>query len=122
MGRLTTTLLFLLTFSLSALAGEWPPLPEEGFISGRAATSQDVMSKRAAFSAQNEGEVIGKPLDIVIPQYAYHLTESGRIPVIIIQAEEAQGIKMLAARLPGGENIIDHIDNFELLGTATPSR
>jgi hypothetical protein len=70
--------------------GVWPELPTSGYISGRAATKEDVASGSAAFHlASNDGTPEGRPLAIVIPQYAlHHDAETGAdTPVVIIQAE-----------------------------------
>src|SRR5262249_46239678 len=75
-----------------AQADVWPPLPKQEFVAGRAATRADIVAGRAAFVAESGGVAVGKPLKITVPQYAYHKEEGGkRTPVIIIQAEEAQG-------------------------------
>jgi hypothetical protein len=68
----------------------WLELPTSGYINGRAATKEDVTGGRAAFHlASNDGTPEGRPLAIVIPQYALnHDAEAGvDTPVIIIQAE-----------------------------------
>ena len=61
----------------------WPPLPTTGFISGRAATDKDVADGNAVFVLKAYGVYFGKPLDVVIPQYAY-LTKRGAKPVPVI--------------------------------------
>lgn len=56
-------------FSQQAL---WPALPKTGFISGKSAMQADVDVGNAVFAAQVGSEIIGKPLNLTIPQYAYH--------------------------------------------------
>jgi hypothetical protein len=95
----------------------WPPLPQTGYISGRAATKADVAAGNAAFVLEVDGIVIGKPMAITVPQYAYNVEGKNKIPVIVIQAEEAQGFKMIGARCPDGGEVVGFIADFELLGT-----
>ncbi len=94
----------------------WPPLPKTGFIAGRAATEADVQAGNAAFAAG------GQPVRIPVPQYAFHVDDKGsRTPGIIIQAEEAGGVRMLGMRELKGEVIVGLYQEFELLGTAPPA-
>src|SRR5687768_12760627 len=47
----------------SVIAGlTWPPLPTDGFVSGRPATKEDVAAGRAAVSAYSEGHVAATPI------------------------------------------------------------
>ena len=94
----------------------WPALPKTGFISGKAATQADVDAGNAVFAAQVGSEIIGKPINITIPQYAYHLEKGKRIRVIIIQAEEAQGQKIIGAKIIAGGELVGLLNEFELLG------
>ena len=83
----------------------WPPLTDYPSVSGRAATTNDVAANRAVFVLESAGQVIGHPLDIKIPQYAFHIDEQThkRTPCIIIQAEEARGQQIIGGRmLPDG--------------------
>ena len=101
----------------------WPPLPKDGFVSGRAATNEDVKAGRAAFSMQSEGRVIGQPLPIAVPQYAFHVSESGvRTPGVIIQAEVGLGIPMLGIRSLRDGTVLGALQReFVLLGTSVPA-
>ncbi len=101
---------------------QWPPLPVSGFVSGRAATSEDTAAGHAAFSAQAGGVVIGKPMAITVPQYAYHVDETGqRTPGIVIQAEEVQGIRMVGFQPLGREELLAVLESeITLLGTTAP--
>jgi hypothetical protein len=97
----------------------WPPLSGQKCISGRAATAADVDAGNAVFVLQAEGQPIGKPLGIKIPQYAFHLEEGTgrRTPCVIIQAEEARGQRMIGCRmLYKGELLAATLAEFELLG------
>ena len=69
---------------------------------------------------QTGGLSVGKPLKIAIPQYAYYREGGKRTPAIVVQAEEAQGIKMVGARLADGKGVVDLLENFQLLGKVPP--
>jgi hypothetical protein len=98
----------------------WPPLPSKGFVTGRPAQMSDVKNGDAVFVAAVKDVVIGKPLPISIPQYA--LLHDNHERVILVQAEEANGIKMFGVRgLDGKEAVVTEID-LELLGTEMPTK
>src|SRR5688572_33057399 len=64
----------------------WPELPVSGFIRDRAATKEDVTTGVAAFHlASKNGVPEGHPLEIDVPQYAFHHdAEAGTdTPVVI---------------------------------------
>lgn len=74
----------------------WPDLTSDCFVRARPATQADVHKGCAAFVIGKDGLSGGVPLDIQIPQYAWHVEESGkRSPVVLIQAEESSGIKVV---------------------------
>lgn len=79
----------------NAAVMHWPDLPKECFVSARPATVADLKKGCAAFMMGDTGISAGTPLNIEIPQYAWHVDrKSGeRTPVILIQAEEGSGIK-----------------------------
>jgi hypothetical protein len=81
-------LLFVLFLGTEALTQDWPPLPKQGFINGRAATPADVAAGNAVFSAAVAGGAVGKstPLRIKIPQYAYYKLESDSFSAIPLRA------------------------------------
>ena len=81
---------------------------------GRAATEKDIASGDAVFSAG------GRPLAILIPQYAYYVADGGKQPVIIVQGEIAGGKKIIGARAVAGGDIVGTDADFELLGKAPP--
>ncbi len=102
----------------------WPALSEFAFVSGKAATTEDISAGRAAFVLQDAGGPIGEPLDISVPQYAiYRNEESGtQTPCVIIQAEQARGQRLIgASMLPARSFTVGLLSNFELLGTTPPS-
>ena len=102
----------------------WPPLEGITFTKNKPATEDDVNAGSAVFVLKVDGNNIGVPLNIEIPQYAYHNDqESGqKIPVIIIQAEEAQGQKYIGAiSVEKDQYIAGFANEFELLGINIPS-
>lgn len=96
---------------------KWPELPSVGFISGRAATQKDLEAGNAVFVSQVGEVVIGTPLKIEIPQYAYHLENGKKTPVIIVQAEVAKNNTIIGARNLNGGELVGLLNEFELLGT-----
>jgi hypothetical protein len=100
----------------------WPPLPTSGFISGRPATDKDIMEGNAVFALRAYGVPFGKPLDVVIPQYAY-LTKRGQrpIPVIVVQAELGKGLKIFGVRDLSGKTATARDSELQLLGTHPPN-
>jgi hypothetical protein len=116
---------FLLTLSMAAQAGSdaWPDLPQTCFVSGRPATVADVKAGCAVFVATSNGKPVGKPLDIEIPQYAMHTDKKTgkKTRVIVIQAEEAQGMKLVGYRIAGSRRkVVDVLDSLQLLGADKP--
>src|SRR5215470_11150058 len=104
-------LLFVLFLGTEGATQDWPPLPKQGFISGRVANAADVAAGNAVFSASVGGGAVGKstPIRIKIPQYSYYKEGGTKIPVIVLQAErvDIQGAKpvqmdsVAAVRLDG---------------------
>ena len=105
---------------LTALAETWPPLPTEDFTKGRAATRGDVDEGRAVFVGEVNGMMIGVPIDITIPQYAYLNRDGKKLVVIVIQAEQVQNDKIIGAKLLNGQDIAGFMQDFELLGNHQP--
>ena len=99
----------------------WLPLPTTGFVSGRAATDKDVADGNAVFALRAYGVAFGKPLDVVIPQYAY-LIRNGqqKLPVIVVQAEDGKGIKIFGVRDFDGKTATAKQSELQLLGTHPP--
>src|SRR5258706_2065655 len=115
------TLLFI-GVNMSHAQQEWPSLPHEGFISGRPATVQDVNEGNAIFVAKIADVAVGKPIQIRIPQYAYWTSETGkRVPVIVVQAEEANGFKLFGIRDASGKEYGCTGLELTLLGTMPPN-
>ncbi|WP_147263241.1 hypothetical protein [Roseimicrobium gellanilyticum] len=98
----------------------WPPLSEFAFVSGRAATAEDVSAGRAVFVLQDTGQPIGEPINIIVPQYALHRDEvSGtQTHCVIIQAEQARGQRLVGACVLSDHSVMAGLfSEFELLGT-----
>jgi hypothetical protein len=111
-------------------APPWPALPKHGFIAGRAATQQDVTDGNALFVAEVGGRLVGRPLPITVPQYAFHIdqTTGARTRVIVLQAERAGSLEMIGYHAPDTNTYgVGTAPEFELLGTtpvagSTPGR
>ena len=101
---------------------QWPALAGIPFIEGRAATEEDVDNRSAVFVLKADDLYIGTPIDIELPQYALYHNEKGEAEqVIVIQAEEAQGKKVLGAvQVKTGQYLVGLFHDFELLGTDGP--
>jgi hypothetical protein len=63
---------------------------------------------------------IGKPLPILIPQYALLIKTGER--VILVQAEETNGIRLLGVRKLNGKEAVVGEKDLELLGTQPPAK
>ena len=106
--------------SLAASAQDsWPPLPKAGFVAGRPATQADVNSGSAGFAIDGNG-VAGSPLHVTIPQYAYFNDNGTKVPVVLIQAEAAQGKQLAAGKKANGGIVVGFLSDFTLLGTQPP--
>jgi hypothetical protein len=113
-------ILILVACSFTASAGSaWLPLPKAGFVAGRAATQSDVNSGSAGFAIGGNGSV-GSPLSITIPQYAYFNDSGTMIPVVLIQAEAAQGKQLASGKKADGSIVVGFLSDFTLLGTQSP--
>lgn len=111
--RIVLALFVVVALSLGA-SSDWPPLPKKAFVRGRPAQEQDVKEGRAAFAASENGKIIGKPMAIVIPQYAYHTQL--KMYVIVIQAEDAMGIPMVGVRDFKGTSYVTLRSELQFLG------
>lgn len=122
-GLLSAGTLVLMVATMSFAADpEWPALPVKGFISGRPATEQDVANGNAIFVAKVGNAVIGKPISVTIPQFAYWRDAAGKkVPVVIVQAEEASGMRLFGFRDAAGKDHVATEPELDLLGT-TPSK
>jgi hypothetical protein len=119
--RLKLAILLVVMGVSAALAQAWPALPATGFVSGRPATDKDVTDGNALFVLKAHGVYFGKPLDIVIPQYAYLLNRGDKpVPVIVVQAERERSIKLFGVRARNGEIFVVKEPELQLLGAKPP--
>lgn len=121
-----SVLTFILSTSLLTAGSKmtWPSLTQFSATTGRAATAKDVDNGSAVFVLSNSGKPIGTPINIVLPQYALHVdSETGvKTPCIVIQAEQANGQKLIGAYLlPEMELFAGLYSEFVLLGTNIPT-
>ena len=105
---------------LTALAESWPALPAADFTKGRAATRDDVDEGRAVFVGEVNNIMVGSPIDITIPQYAYLNRDGKKQAVIVIQAEQVQNEKIIGAKMLNGQDTAGFMQDFELLGNQIP--
>jgi hypothetical protein len=127
--RACAAFLIILFLATAAATEEWPPLPKQGFITGRAATPADVAAGNAVFATAVDGVVVGKPkpIPIEIPQYAYYREGGTKTPVIVLQAEtvDIQGtnpgkMNSVGAVKLDGKKFVGLFTSFELLGRNAP--
>ncbi|MFM2278411.1 MAG: hypothetical protein RLZZ444_642 [Pseudomonadota bacterium] len=105
-----------MTSQPSGAAEKWPALPSGGYISGRAAHKSDVGKGNAAFILDENGRVVGQPINIKIPQYGYFRDD--KVFVIVIQAEKApDGHRFVGTRTFDGKDMVGLLENIDLLGT-----
>ena len=102
------------------ILNQWPDLSDIKNVSGRVATQEDINDGAAVFILQSEGVPIGSPMKIAVPQYAIHtnVETNEKTKVIIIQAEEAKGQKVIGALdISTNEIMAGLFHEFTLLGT-----
>lgn len=121
--RILAVILFLISTSVLATDTTWPNLADIGHVKGRAATEDDVRQGKAAFVIKVAGIPAGTPLNIQIPQYAVHVEEgtAKETPVVVIQAEENQGVQAVGYVVVGEGAIgASLLRELRLLGTEPP--
>ena len=124
MHKFLIPLIVISTFVLGERTVVWPELSEFQFTSGRQATEDDINSGAAVFMLEVDGKNIGRPIDILIPQYAIHIDqETGeRSKVVIIQAEESDVLEAIGAiNIATNEYVAALRFEFEFLGQEPPS-
>jgi len=97
---------------------DWPPLSDYSATVGRLATAEDTRANRAAFLLESNGVRIGKPIDIPLPCYAWHVDHDSdtRQRCIIFQAEEADSKRYFGGWLIDDKNQIVGFDtDFEIV-------
>ncbi|OHC90991.1 MAG: hypothetical protein A3J87_04915 [Sideroxydans sp. RIFOXYB12_FULL_59_6] len=101
----------------------WPQLETVKFVTGRSAVEEDVSEGRAVFVLKSGEKPIGHSIEMVIPQYAFHVDAETKekTPCVLIQAEEADGRKYGGCRsVLDGSYLVGFISEFDLLGTKLP--
>ncbi len=120
---LASSLLILSTWC-SAENTIWPDLSKTCFVKNKPASEEDVKNGCATFVIEKGGQLIGTPINIEIPQYAFHVDQATgkKTPVVIIQAEENSNIKAVGYKEVGtsayGAALLEEI---KLLGSKKPS-
>ncbi len=112
----------LLSLSPALQAGGRSKEAVPGYVTGRAATVEDVNAGNAGFVLQDGDVPIGMPIAMLIPQYARFKDESETVLVVLIQAEEARGQRLAAGRTMKGEVVVGLLSDFTLLGTVRPDQ
>ncbi|HLM61203.1 MAG TPA: hypothetical protein VK308_10385 [Pyrinomonadaceae bacterium] len=86
-------------------------------ISGRIAVEEDVKAGRAVFYLQDAKEIGAKPLELELPSCAILFDEESNeeLPIIVIQAEEAENSTYIGYRLINGGNGICTFAEVKLL-------
>ena len=120
---LISTLAGILSVTSVRAADDWPALPEKAFVANRPATQEDVDAGRAVFALARDGVVIGKPLDITVPQFALMNNEPPTSPtkVVVVQAEEFEKGKLLGVRDTNGKEYAVQLSDVTLLGQSHPT-
>ena len=104
---------------LTAEEKKLPPLPTEGFITGRIATQEDVKNGNAAFATLPEQKIIRSAVSLPLPQYAVYYTKDKQKLVFVIQVEKINGKATVGARLvETGEVVVGTPKDFQFLGVA----
>lgn len=101
------------------LGTAWPPLPAR-VVSGRLATPADVADGTAVFALNVTGGAAA-PAEVLLPQYAVMVEDGRFVPGVLVQAEEALGIRSAAFRPVGGAPTIVPLDLLILLGQEPPA-
>lgn len=122
MIRLLVLMLILLGACTPAASagGAWPALPSDGFVTGRPASQSDVNAGNAGFAFGHGTDIVATALPVVIPQYAYFNDDGAMIPVIVVQAEQAQGKELATGKKADGTLVVGFLRDFTLLGTQPP--
>jgi hypothetical protein len=110
--------------SMSSQKIDWPSLADYPHLTGRPAEFSDVHAGRAVFVARVNGQLVGRPVPIPVPQYAFQVDQDTqqRTPCIVVQAEEANSRQIFGARrVPDGQELVGFSDDFELLGSSPPT-
>lgn len=103
----------------------WPDLSKTCFVKSKPASDEDAKKGCAAFVIKKGEQLIGTPINIEIPQYAYHVdhTTGKKTPVVIIQAEENSNIKAVGYKEVGTSTYgAALLEEMNLLGSKKPPK
>jgi len=81
--------------------GNWREVP---VTRGRVATEEDVRAGCAVFYLENADSIGALPISLPLPSLAKFLDVNIEVPVVIIQAEEAEGRTYIGFRFLEGGN------------------
>ena len=86
-------------------------------ISGRVACEEDVKTEKAVFFLEEPGEIGARPYDITLPHCGIWTDEDtgNEIPIVLIQAEQADDRIYVGFRFLGGGNGMGLLSEIELL-------
>ena len=119
MKRFVIFVFWLLGSSAMAQQIEWPPLPKDGFLTGRTAVQADVRAGDAVFATEKSMSKV-QMSEILIPQYAWHVSGESRTPMIVLQAENTNGYKVIGARDLNGDALVGFAEEFIFIGRVPP--
>lgn len=117
--------IILAPLQVKGTAIRWPDLPKECFVSARPATVTDMKKGCAAFMMGQADTSTGAPLNIKIPQYAWHVDQKTgeKTPVIVIQAEQGAGIAVVGLKEVGSSSLeVALLKEMILLGGKKPNQ
>jgi|Deesub1362B_J571_1020462.scaffolds.fasta_scaffold07509_2 hypothetical protein len=113
--------LLALVPSTNIAAGEWPPLPKSGFVSGRLATEADLKRGDAVFLSLVDGKPSGSPAPISVPQFAHLIVDNGaRRAVVVIQAEKNEQGTLFGLKDAKGNEYVATEGEVVLFGSNHP--
>ena len=92
--------------------GTWRDVP---VLTDGVATEEDVRQGRAVFYLQNATSIGARPLPLDLPLCAVLREDDREVPVIVIQAEEAEGRTYIGFRFLSGGNGVSTWDELEFL-------
>jgi len=103
---------------------KWPQLSTVPYVSGRPATKHDIATGGAAFLIGSDEVSQGVPIDIAIPQYAFHRAEgtNALTPVVVVQAERSWNAEMAGLLdVRTGKHMVSFLWELQLLGVHPPT-
>jgi hypothetical protein len=100
----------------------WPELDAARCISGRSARAEDAEEGRAVFYlVDGDGQPMGVPVEVEIPQYGYLIDDTGKVPVLLVQAEDAGSGPTYGLLDSLGGEYVATAEEVQLLGRSLPA-